>query len=131
MANFPAGTYIFSDGAIPSGWTHHTAYGGKYVRGAPDAASLGGTGGSLTHTHASCSLSSVAGHNHGGTKSVTSSTTGGVSVSSGTPGSVCVQHWHNVTITIANNLSHTHTVGETGAADNEPEYTVLMLLRKS
>lgn len=131
MANFPAGTYIFSDGAVPSGWAHHTAYGGKYIRGAPYAANLGGTGGSLTHTHASCSLSSVAGHNHGGTKTVQSSITGGKFASGGTGGIVCTKHSHQVTVTIANNASHTHTVGETGTADNDPSHTVLMLLRKS
>ena len=128
MANFPAGTYIFSDGTIPSGWAHHTDWGGKYVRGAPDAASVGTTGGSLAHTHASCSLSSVAGHNHGGTKTVQSSS---MQAGPRTPGIVCVKHSHQVTVTIANNASHTHTVGETGTADNDPSHTVLMLLRKS
>jgi len=131
MANFPAGTYIFSDGTIPSGWAHHTDWGGKCVRGAPDAASLGGTGGSLTHTHASCSLSSVAGHNHGGAVAADTNYIGNVYVGAGQSSLSASLHRHRVTANIANNLSHVHTVGETGAADNDPSHTVLMLLRKS
>jgi len=131
MANFPTGTYIFSDSAIPSGWINYTTYGGKYIRGSADAEHLGYIAGAATHVHASASLSSVAGHSHGGTKTAQSSITGGKFASGGTPGIVCVKHSHQVTITITNNASHTHTVGETGSANNDPDHTVLMLLRKS
>ena len=131
MANFPAGTFIFSDGDIPTGWSNYTSYGGKYVRGAASSADLGTTGGAATHKHASCSLSSVAGHNHGGSQSAESSYEGGYYGSGGLGGTASQSHSHTVTMTIANNASHTHTVGETGTADNNPSHTVLMLLRKS
>jgi len=132
MANFPAGTFIFSDGTIPIGWTNDSSImANRYVLGASNTDQVGVRGGSLTHTHASCPLSSVAGHNHGGTKTAQSSITGGKFASGGTPGIVCVKHSHQVTITITNNASHTHTVGETGSANNDPDHTVLMLLRKS
>lgn len=132
MANFPAATFIFSDGTVPSGWTNFSSnFANRYVLGASNIDQVGVMGGSTTHVHASAQLSSVAGHNHGGTKTATSSITGGKFASGGTPGIVCVRHSHQVTVTIANNASHVHTVGETGTADNDPSHTVLMLLRKS
>jgi len=132
MANFPAATFIFSDGTIPSGWTNHSPeMANRYILGASNIDQVGVRGGSTTHVHASASLSSVAGHNHGGTITVESSIKGGTYVNGGTGRIVCVKHSHQVTITITNNASHTHTVGETGSANNDPDHTVLMLLRKS
>lgn len=131
MANFPAGTFIFSDEAIPTGWANYTAYGGKYVRGASLSSQLGTTGGSDTHKHASASLSSVAGHNHGGSQSAESSYQGGWYGSGGTGGTAAKSHAHTVTMNIDNNVSHVHAIGETGSANNDPSHTVLMLLRKS
>lgn len=130
MANFPAGTYIYSDSVIPSGWTNQTSLGGKYVLGATSSNQLGTTGGALTHKHASALLSSVAGHNHGGSQSATSSTAGDYYASGGTGGTAAESHEHTVTMTIDNCLEHAHTVGETGTANNDVSHTVLMLLRK-
>ena len=131
MANFPAGTYIFSDGAVPPGWAHHTAYGGKYIRGSADAEHLGYIAGAATHVHASASLSSVAGHNHGRSVSTYTNYVGNRWVLGGTHALASSLHRHQVIANIANNASHAHAVGETGTADNDPSHTVLMLLRKS
>jgi len=131
MANFPTGTYIFSDSAIPSGWINYTTYGGKYIRGSADAEHLGYIAGAATHVHASASLSSVTGHNHGGSVSADTNYVGNKYVVGGTHNLASSLHRHHVWANITNNLSHTHTVGETGTADNDPSHTVLMLLRKS
>lgn len=131
MANFPAGTYIYSDLAVPSGWVNQTSLGGRYVLGASTSNQLGTTGGATTHTHAGASLSTVAGHNHGGSQSQESSTAGNWWGSGGSGGTAAEDHSHTVTMTIGNNSSHSHTVGTTGTADNNPSHTVLMLLKKS
>ena len=132
MAQFPAGTYIFSDTAIPSGWNNQTALGGRYVLGATSASQLKTLGGAASHKHGSVTLSSVAGHKHGGSKSVNSGWGGrtliitGTGKNNGTDGG----HSHTITVNISNSLSHSHTVGETSSADNDISHTTLMLLRK-
>lgn len=130
MANFPSGTYIFSDGTIPAGWTNQTSLGGRYVLGASNADQLGTTGGATTHKHSGASLESVAGHNHGGSQSADSSTAGGWYGVGGSGGTAAQSHAHTVTMTIDACSSHTHSVGETGTANNDVNHTVLMLLRK-
>lgn len=131
MANFPTGTYIYSDAAIPSGWANQTYLGGRYVLGPDNSNQLGRTGGATTHTHAACSLSSVPGHNHGGSQSATSSFAGSWWGMGGSGGTAATSHDHAVNMTIDNSLAHAHTVSETGSANNDPSHTVLMLLRKS
>lgn len=130
MANFPSGTYIFSDGTIPTGWTNQTSLGGRYVLGASSSSQLGTTGGSYTHKHSGATLSSVAGHNHGGSQSAESSFQGDWYGSGGSGGTAAQSHSHTVTMTIDACSSHSHSVGETGTADNAVPHTVLMLLRK-
>lgn len=132
MAQFPAGTYIFSDAVIPSGWANQTTYGGRYILGATSAAQLKTLGGAASHKHSGISLTAGGVHNHGGSQAVTILGANGTNVygsvgSSGAAGG----HTHRITIAISNNLSHTHSVGESSPADNSIPHTVLMLLRKS
>lgn len=131
MANFPAGTYIYSDLAVPSGWVNQTSLGGRYVLGASSPGQLETTGGAGSHIHASAALGSVAGHNHGGSQAAVSSTQGNWYGTGGSGGVAAEDHPHTVTMTINANPSHGHTVGSTGSADNNPSHTVLMLLKKS
>lgn len=131
MANFPAGIYIYSDSAVPSGWVNQTSLGGRYVLGAASAGQLETTGGAASHNHASASLGSVAGHNHGGSQAKSSSFKGAWYGSGGSGGVAAEDHDHLVTMTINANSLHGHTVGVTGTSDNNPSHTVLMLLRKS
>lgn len=131
MANFPAGTYIYSDGTVPSGWVNYTSFGGRYVLGASTSDQLGTTGGATTHTHDGAPLSTVAGHNHGGSQTQTSSTAGSWWGSGGTGGTAAKSHSHTVTMNINASVSHAHTAGITGSANNNPSHTVLMLLKKS
>ena len=132
MAQFPTGTYIFSDGTVPSGWAHNTTFGDRYILGATNSSQIGVTGGNTTHSHSGATLSSVAGHNHGGSKTATSGgssntqAVSGTGVSSGTG-----SHTHGADVAISNNLSHSHTVGATSSANNDVAHTVLMLLKKS
>jgi len=133
MANFPARTYIYSDSAVPDGWANYTSLGGKHVLGATSSEQIGTTGGAASHSHAGTNLSSVAGHNHGGSQNTTIGNgaafqaVSGTGVSTGTTGS----HTHLVTTAFSNNTSHVHTVGTTSVANNDVPHTVLMLLRKS
>ena len=84
MANFPAATFIFSDGTIPSGWTNHSPeMANRYVLGASNIDQVGVRGGSTTHVHASAQLSSVAGHNHGGAVAADTNYIGNVYVGAG------------------------------------------------
>ncbi len=133
MAQFPTGTYIFSDAVTPSGWNNQASLGGRYVLGATSPSQLKTLGGASSHKHGSASLSSVAGHNHGGQHAVTSSAPMSSGTSFGGTGATTAagNHVHTVTITISNNLSHAHSVGESSSADNDIPHTTLMLLRKS
>ena len=132
MAQFPAGTYIYSDAIIPSGWSNQTALGGRYILGATSPSQLKTLGGAAAHKHSGISLTAGGVHNHGGTQAVTILGANGTNVLGGTGSSAAPGgHTHRTTVTISNNLSHSHTVGETSSADNAIPHTVLMLLRKS
>ena len=132
MAQFPAGTYIYSDAIIPSGWSNQTALGGRYILGATSPSQLKTLGGAAAHKHSGISLTAGGVHKHDGSQAVTILGANGTNVygsvgSSGAAGG----HTHRITVVISNNLSHTHSVGESSPADNSIPHTVLMLLRKS
>lgn len=132
MAQFPAGTYIFSDAVIPSGWANQTTYGGRYILGATSAAQLKTLGGAANHNHSGISLSAGGVHNHGASQAVTILGANGIAVKGGTGATGAGGgHTHTAGVYISNNLSHTHSVGESSPADNSIPHTVLMLLRKS
>lgn len=132
MAQFPTRTYIFSDGAIPSGWSQHTTYGDRYILGATNSSQIGTTGGNTTHSHSGANLSSVSGHNHGGSRSAPSGGSNNIQAVSGTGVSNGTgSHTHSATIEISNNLSHGHIVEATSSANNDVMHTTLMLLRKN
>ncbi len=132
MAQFPSGTYIFSDATIPSGWSNQTSLGGRYILGASSAAQLKTLGGAESHKHDGLTLPAGGVHNHGGTQTVTTAGANGTNVYGGSGSSgASGGHTHRVTVTISNSLSHSHTVGETSSADNDIPHTTLMLLRKS
>ena len=131
MAQFPAGTYIFSDAAIPTGWANQIGRGGKMILGAALAGQVGTSGGAESHKHGSVTLSSVARHNHGGSQTAVTSWAGDRYGVGGTGGTAAESHSHTLTMNIANNVAHSHTVGETSSADNKVSKSILMLLRKS
>jgi hypothetical protein len=132
MAQFPAGTYIYSDAIIPSGWNNQTGYNGRYVLGATSPSQVKTQGGATSHKHDGISLLAGGVHNHGGSQALTILGANGSNViGTATASAAAGGHTHTASVTISNNLSHSHTVGETSPADNSIPHTVLMLLRKS
>ncbi len=99
-ATLPAGAIAIFDAAVPAGWTQYNDQNGRYVRGAAQA-SIGGTGGSNTHTHA-----------------VTGSLNASVGADNANTGGA---------ISIAED-AHTHAVNDTLDTDsNEPPYVEVIL----
>ena len=131
MAQFPTGTYIFSDAVTPSGWNNQASLGGRYVLGATSPSQVKTQGGATSHKHDGISLLAGGVHNHGGSQAVIILGANGSNViGTATASAAAGGHTHAASVTISNNLSHSHTVGETSSADNDISHTTLMLLRK-
>ncbi|MHA1368164.1 MAG: hypothetical protein ACTSRA_00425 [Promethearchaeota archaeon] len=113
----PVGMIGIFDASCPSGWTHVSAYNGKFIRG---AASAGATGGSDT----------IAAHHHTiPSMSYTGNTGSGIGTFSlvllGVPSVVLLDHTHS--------MNHTHsaqTSSDDGGHDNRPSYIEVVFCKK-
>lgn len=138
----PVGTIILYAGTIPPGWVLCDGANGtpdlrnRFVRGVISNNDLLGTGGVASHAHTMPTTGTRAAHAHGDLASAsigasTGTTTGTVSTG-GVPNTAAPpSHTHaGGDIAIQSADSHSHTIGNTGSANNLPTHIKLYYIMK-
>ena len=139
VSEIPTGTIVAfkgSSSAIPLGWALCDGSGttpntvDKYIR-TITSGTLEATGGASSHVHTNSATNSAGSHNHGGSTGGTAWNSGTVWVTIGSAATAADQnHSHSWSVTIGSNGSHTHNVGSTGSADNNPPHIKLYFIQK-
>lgn len=138
LQDFPSGAIIAWDSsAIPAGWLLCNGLNGtpdlrgRFVYGASIDGDIRAVGGSDTHTHTSPNVSTVAGHDHGGSTSDSASDGGSVNVTVGTGATgASVGHSHTFNMTVTTSGGHAHSVGASGSSSNVPQHVIRSYIRK-
>jgi len=134
----PIGSIIlWADGTIPDGWklcdgdNDTPDMRSRFARGATDSDDLLDSGGAETHAHTNPNTGAIGDHTHtaanstGANTSTANSPTGG----SGHPASGA--HTHGISVTTGNDGGHSHTVGDTVAANNMPPHIKLYYIMRT
>ena len=134
----PIGSIIlWADGTIPDGWklcdgdNDTPDMRSRFARGATDSDDLLDSGGAETHAHTNPNTGAIGNHTHTAANSTgpgsaqASTATGG----SGHPASGA--HTHAVNLTTGSDGGHSHTVGDTVAANNMPPHIKLYYIMRT
>jgi hypothetical protein len=133
MKSLPIGTVIIWDNpaTIPSGWQIASESVGKFICGANDEDDLLDTGGAESHIHTQSDTGERGAHNHGGSMSCGGTGSVGTSVvyAGGTSG--VGAHTHSGgSISISSAGAHSHTIGDTQSADNDPYHLEILFIER-
>ena len=134
----PIGSIIlWADGTIPDGWklcdgdNDTPDMRSRFARGATDSDDLLDSGGAETHTHTNPNTGAIGNHTHTASNSTGANTSRAKSPEDGSSHPASGAHTHAISVTTGSDGGHSHTVGDTVAANNMPPHIKLYYIMRT